>query len=408
MPWSKDNLPPSVKNKNWSAHQVEVFVKAANAALEEYGDDGKAIATGTAAAEHEKTNASQKPKHYYCRHMQPGVCKYNSEVVLVDTDAIKRMIGGDVIGQPVYVLHNTAPNDERLKNLQEEADGYITDSFYNELDGWAWFEFIVVSDKGHAAVAKGWAVSNAYMPTEWGPGGTKNNVPYDREIVNGAFTHLAIVPDPRYEDARIMTPEQFRLYQDSKKRELVELQNSKTEPSGGKKMFKLFKTKREEVSAIDADTQVELENGKTVSVGEMLNAMKKNSEDEEKAKAEKEKKEKENSEKINGDSMVECEGEKMPLKELVNKYNAAMKANAEADEKKNADEKAEKEKKEKEEKENAEQKNREKDAEEEKANSHFLELQNAAGIKPTTNFIQETGMDRTARGKARYGSVKAA
>lgn len=353
--------------------------------------------------EPEKINANQMPKHYYARHMQPGVCKYNSEIVLVDTDAIKRMIGGEAIGIPVYVLHNTAPNDERMKNLQAESDGYIIDSFYNELDGWAWFEFLVVSDKGHAAVAKGWAVSNAYMPTEWGPGGTKNNVPYDREIVNGTFTHLAIVPDPRYEDACIMTPEQFRVYQDSKKRELVELQNSKTEPSGGKKMFKLFKTKREEVSAIDADTQIELEGGKIVTVTEMLNALKKNSEDDE--KAEKAKKEKENSEKINGDSMVECEGEKMPLKELVNKYNAAMKSNAEADEKKNADEKAEKEK---EEKENAEKKNREKESEEEKANSHFLELQNAAGIKPTGQVIQETGMDRTARGKSKYGSVTAA
>lgn len=355
--------------------------------------------------EPEKINASQMPKHYYARHMQPGVCKYNSEVVLVDTDAVKRMIGGEAIGIPVYVLHNTAPNDERIKNLEKESDGYIIDSFYNELDGWAWFEFLVVSDKGHAAVAKGWAVSNAYLPTEWGPGGTKNNVPYDREIVNGAFTHLAIVPDPRYEDARIMTPDQFRTYQDSKKRELVELQNSKTEPSGGKSIMKFFKTKREEVSAVDADTQVELEDGKTVTVTEMLNALKKNAEDEkknaEKEKEDKEKAEKENAEKINGDSMVDCEGEKMPLKELVNKYNAKMKANAEAEEKKNAE-------KDKADKEKAEKENAEKDKEEEKANSHFLELQNAAGIKPTEAFIQETGMDRTARGKARYGSVKAA
>lgn len=365
----------------------------------------------TAKDSPEHTNASQFPRRFYARHMQPGVCKYNSEIVLVDTDAIKQMIGNDAIGKPIYILHNTAPNEDRLKKLKDEAAGYIIDSFYNEMDGWAWFEFLAVDDACHAAIAKGWSVSNAYVPTEWGPGGTKNNVPYDREIVNGAFTHLAIVPDPRYEEACIMTPEKFRAYQDSKKRQLEELQNSKSAPSGGKKMFKLFKTKREEVNAIDPDTEIELEGGKVVKISEMMNALKvtdeaaeaakkKADEDAAAAKAAAEKKNaKDDDEKINGDSMVECEGEKMPLKELVNKYNAKMKANAESED----DEKKKKADADKKEKENAD-----KDSEEEKANSHFRELQNAAGVKPTAPPVMETSMDKTARGKAHYGSSKAA
>lgn len=342
----------------------------------------------------EHQNASQFPKHYYARHMQPGICGYGTEKVLVDTDAVKLMLGNDAVGKPVYVLHQTVD----LAKIKEKADGYIIDSFYNELDGWAWFKILIITDEAHAAIAKDWAVSNAYVPTQWGVGGTKNNVPYDREIMNGQFTHLAIVPDPRYEDACIMTPDQFRAYQDSKKQQLEELRNSNSQPPGGKTMFKLFKNKREEVQTIDADTQIELENGKSVTLQEMINAVKKNDDND--------------AEMMNGDSMVECDGEKMPLKELVNRYNNAMKKNSEADEKKNADDAAAAKKKadedEASEKKNAEEKEAKEKAnaeDEEKKNANFLELQNAH-LKgaPTSTVIIETGIDKLARGKANYGS----
>lgn len=362
----------------------------------------------------EKTNASQYGKVYYARHMQPGVCGYGNETVLVDTDGMKAMIGNEAIGKPVYILHNTAAEDDRLKNLEKESAGYIIDSFYNELDGWAWFKFIATTDACHSAIAKGWAVSNAYRPTEWGPGGKKNNVTYDREIVNGCFTHLAIVPDPRYEDACIMTPEKFRDYQDSKKRELEELRNSKDNPPGGKQMFKLFKTKREEVSEIDPDTQIELEGGKIISLREMMNSVKMNSEDEAKKKAEKDEKDKEekenaekkNREKMNGDSMVDCEGEKMPLKELVNKYNEMEKKNAEeAESEANKKKKEEEESGEEGDKKNRKEKKNSMQQAEEAANDHFKELMNASGIKPSAPQIVDTGMDRVARGKQKYGSA---
>lgn len=49
MPWSKDNVPVSAKNLKGKA--LDIFVAAANAALKEYdGDEGRAIATGLAAA----------------------------------------------------------------------------------------------------------------------------------------------------------------------------------------------------------------------------------------------------------------------------------------------------------------------------------------------------------------------
>lgn len=49
MPWGKNDLPPAAKKL--TDHQKEIFVAAANAALKEYeGDEGRAIATGLAAA----------------------------------------------------------------------------------------------------------------------------------------------------------------------------------------------------------------------------------------------------------------------------------------------------------------------------------------------------------------------
>lgn len=357
----------------------------------------------------EKINASQFPRVFYCRHMQPGICKYDDETVLVDTDAIKQMMPS-AIGKPVYIHHHEGSNEERLKNLKEEAVGYVTESFYNEMDGWAWFKFLAIDDECHRAVERHWSVSNAYIPGTWGSAGTKNNCPYNRQIMDGEFTHLAIVPNPRYEDAVIMSPDQFKTYQETKKRELVELQNSKAEPAKGKStMFKLFKTKREEVSSVDADTQIELESGQIVTVGEMMNSLKTVSDAEKAAKAEKEKKnakknEKEDDEEMEN-AMVDCDGEKMPVKELINRYSK-MKAN----EKKNADEAEDKKKADKEakEKENAEDEKKKKDSDEEaeKANSHFRELQNAhmkdgGSITP----ILETSMDMLARGKARYGSA---
>lgn len=356
----------------------------------------------------EKTNASQFPRVYYARHMQPGIAKYDNETILVDTEGMKSLIASGA-GKPVYINHQNVD----LKLLKEQAAGYISDSFYNELDGWAWFKFIAVDDAAHEAVSKGWSVSNAYMPTEWGNGGTKNNCPYNREVRAGEFTHLAIVPDPRYEDALIMTPDDFKTYQDNLKNKLAELQNSN---SKGIPMFKFFKTKKEEVSAseIDKETIIELPDGTSVKVEEMVNAV---------ANAKKNEKEKEEKEMENGDMEVDVQGEKMPLKELVNKY---CKMNEKKNETESEEEEEEKEtlaeKKNKKVKKNRAEKKNETDDEnmeedegvsnKEKKNSSdsedegqkfFNELRNANRKQETAIPLIETSMTQRERAKKRYG-----
>lgn len=216
-------------------------------------------------------NASQYPRIFYARHMQPGVVKYNNGTVLVDVQGMKNLaLSAKNRSIPVYIGHKDKVN---LQNIKEEAEGYVCDSFYNEKDGWAWFKFIAIDDKVYNAIKKGFSVSNCYNVTQWGNGGTKNNCAYKQEILNGEFEHLAIVPDPRYENSCIMTPEEFKKYQDGLDKQLNELRNSKSEEK--KPMFKFFKNEKKEVTGadIDLDTSVELEGGTSVTLRQMVNSV---------------------------------------------------------------------------------------------------------------------------------------
>lgn len=416
MPWSKDNLPPSVKGKDWTDAQKAAFVSTANAMLEKGIDEGECIATATKRAD-EVTNAmATTPKFYYAKHMQPGVAAYENENLLVDTDAMKQMLTTGK-GMPVYVLHQTGvPLDQQ----KERAGGYITRSFYNELDGWAWFEIMLLDDDAQDAIRKGWSVSNAYVPTKFSGSGTKNNVPFQRQVLEGKFTHLALVPNPRYENACVMTPEQFAAYQDEQRAKLKELTNST--PSKGTTMLKFLKIllngKTEEVTTLDDATHVMNAQSEIMTrdqAVEMLNGKTKKNDDEDadkKAKAEAEAEEKENGMKCNVD------GIEMTMGQLKNSYRAMKKNEDESkkkmdeEEKKNAEEKA---KKDAEEKQNAIdtaakakiEADAKAKAEAEMTNGKgFYEmLMNANTVKQPDVVVIDTPASQSARGTARYGSA---
>jgi len=338
----------------------------------------------------EKTNSKRLPSVLYARHMHPGVARYDDEMILVDVEGMKAM-APSFAGKPVFVGHDStvaAFMQGSAPDMPEEVDGYVADCFYNEVDGWLWSKIIVTSDRAHEAVRNGWRVSNAYLPTDVSGAGQHLNVDYDRKIVNAEFTHLAIVPDPRYEEAVIMSPDAFKNYQADKRARLNELQNSKK--TGANRMFKFFKTEKKEVNELDGDVMVELQNGKSVSLKEIINAVEE-AEKENEAEAEKK-------EMLNMDTEVDVGDKKMPLKELINRYMELSSSAAEDkdDEKSNEAEAEDKEKeneadkKEEEEKQNAKKKN-------------FDELSNANKKKAEVTVI-DTAMDKLARGQARYGS----
>lgn len=342
----------------------------------------------------EKQNASDFPSFYYAKHLETGLARYTyddkDETILIDGDNLKNMIPS-FIGKPVYVYHQQVD----LANLKEQAHGYVTESFYNELDGWLWVKVILTDDEAKQAVANGWSVSNAYVVTEWSGGGMHHNVPYDKKVVNGDFTHLAIVPNPRYEEALILNPDEFKAYQEAKRTRLAELHNSKDDNSTeqkGKTMFKLFKNTKQEVTSIDADTMLEVKNDKgetsEVKISDMitavLNAKKNEADDDVKKEEEKE--------KVNMDTCVTVGDEEMTIGELMNRYSAmnAKKNEAEEEETENADDKDEDDKKEK-----------------ENAKDHFTELanarENAAAAKTPMPVIQ-TSAAMLKRGTEYYGS----
>lgn len=337
-------------------------------------------------------NSKPFPRFFYCRHMQPGLAGYAKERILVDADAIKRMLPS-LSGKPIYINHQTV----ELDTMKEKAVGYIAESFWNELDGWAWAKMLLIDEEAQVAAQAGWSVSNAYIPTDWGGGGTCNNVEYDRSITNGDFTHLALVQDPRYEEAKIFSPDEFKNYQEGKRQQLAELKNSKTNEKKGSAMsFNLFKREKKAVSTIDADTLVEITNDKgetvEVSVQDMIAAvqnakMKKNEADHE--AAESKAKEAKEEEKLNENTEVSVGEEKMTLKELMNRYGS-VKAN-EAESK--ADEKKE------------ETKENSKGSDSEKKPDHFSEISNANRRVETVSTV-DTLTNKVQRGKNRYGSAK--
>jgi len=200
---------------------------------------------------------------------------------LLKKEAIDKMLD-TLEGRPVVMGHQKITED----NIDDVAVGYVLGGKFNAETGQFDCKIIVKDADIVEAIKSGNnKVSSAYEPTEFGGGGTYSGLDYDAEILNGVFTHLAIVDTPRYNDAKILTNN----YE-------------------GKKMFKrLFKTEKlnEEVKecGICDEDLIEID-GETVSLSELksayrdkLNACnnecgeKKNEEEEEKKEEVEEKKE---------------------------------------------------------------------------------------------------------------------
>lgn len=366
-------------------------------------------------------NAKQHAQVWYGLHMVEGVAEYPEHKgadgkptrILVLENALKEM-NPSFAGKPVYVRHVEQVD---LSTLQEDADGYVIESFFNQVDGKHWAKFIIVSDEGHKAIQQGWRLSNAYTIKDARGAGHWHAVDYSREVSKAVYDHLAIVPNPRYEESILLTPEQFKTYNSKKELELTALKNSREQkPSaeknlkGDRSMWNFLKKTKVDNSDEIAGTTVTLSNGQELTVGQLIN------EKEEAIKSKDEDAGEKKNKRANGNDMVEVgdKKENMTVNELIAKYNALCapknaeddeKKKKEADEKKNAEDKA---KKDEDEKKNAEEKAK-KEADEKKANgmAEFLKLQNAGPIRENeAEKVLDTSVEQLARGRERYGSAK--
>jgi len=367
----------------------------------------------------EELKKNSKGTVWYGMHFYPGVAEYQDpekgafRVYL--NEKVLRAMDASFTGRPVFVEHvDSADIHPNVDELRKEADGWVVESFYNAADGKHWVKFITVTDRAERAIKRGMRLSNAYLPLNDTKGGLWNGVEYAKEITAGEYEHLAIVENPRYEESIILTPEEFRAYNNEKEIELTRIANSKTKQGDGEMKLSFFKREKVENSAIDLENMMVAlpTSGKEYSIKALVNSM--------------DKIENMNG-YANGDHMVKVGENEMSVNELakahgdlLSKIEAEKQKNAAdedggAPEIENADDEAttvsegmkdvgdrggdesmtneedEEEKKKKEKKENALRKARAlKNA---NANSDF--------VQPVKVF---TGLDGVARGKAKYGS----
>jgi hypothetical protein len=328
------------------------------------------------------------PKRYKALHILPGLVNYTENdqetTVRVTKEALDKM-NPSFLGKPVFNFIHKAIDPETAFNYTDEekekqAVGVVTDVGYDADSGYYWVHMMIWDEETQTNIdEKGYTVSCAYIP-EVGPGGTHNLVPYDEEVTGGEYHHMAIVENPRYEGVKIY-------------------ENSKGEGTMAKRMFKLFTGKKteirqnaeetpeppkenigEEEMEISADAYVVDDEGNKIPVAEMVENYKamKNVEGEEEDAV------------MNMDDTIEIDGEPVSIKDLYDNYCA--KKNAEPPTDTPLEESV---------KENM----KENSDDSRKPNNNFRLVANAASQGGTPEKIKvDTPRTRIARGSARYGS----
>ncbi len=186
-------------------------------------------------------NKNSKGEVFYGMHFYPGLAQYEQKgkepfKVFLNEATIRKM-DPTFAGRPVFVSHVNGVEDD-IDALRSEADGWVVKSFFNESDGKHWVQFVLVTEDAiDKARNKKWFLSNCYnVVGDFGPAGEWNSIPYEHEIKDAEYEHLALVPEPRYNDTlQIMTPDEFHAYNERTKEDLRRVANTKDK--GTKVMF---------------------------------------------------------------------------------------------------------------------------------------------------------------------------
>lgn len=151
-----------------------------------------------------RTNAvKQALNECVCNFLQPGVVSYEdvgAGVALLEKEAIELMLPS-FIGKPVIIDHQDGTPEE----LEEKgkAVGHVVEAYWNPETGWFDAKFTVEDEKAKKKIKHGYSVSCAFNVKSVDKGGEWHAVKYDEEITDGEFVHLALVANPRYEDCEI-------------------------------------------------------------------------------------------------------------------------------------------------------------------------------------------------------------
>lgn len=128
--------------------------------------------------------------------LEPGIVRFGDKnlTVYISEKAIERY-SYRLKGKPVTVGHIEGITEA---NAQQYSVGDV--AVCTEPG-----ECVVTikNEEADRKIESGERFSCCWVPIKWGPGGTWHNIPYDKELVEMDFTHLAIVPDPRYENVEV-------------------------------------------------------------------------------------------------------------------------------------------------------------------------------------------------------------
>lgn len=140
----------------------------------------------------------QEGRPFKSRFLQPGLVKYDFGVCLLKKETIDKFIN-TFLENPVIIDH--------MDNIDStDVCGTITKVWFSADDGWFWCSGMLTSPKAIELIENGYNVSCQYRITDYADNDEDklhNANPYDKEILDGVFEHLAIVENPRYEDAFI-------------------------------------------------------------------------------------------------------------------------------------------------------------------------------------------------------------
>ena len=146
-------------------------------------------------------NVGGKGKCFRAKFLQPGLVKYSFGVCLLDKMTIDRFVY-QFEGCPVIIDHK----DVTTESAKDDRVGVISKVWFNECDSWYWCEGVIFDQEALDLIDKGFNVSCQYEITEYSENRENklhNGNEYDKTILNGRPEHLAIVQNPRYENAMI-------------------------------------------------------------------------------------------------------------------------------------------------------------------------------------------------------------
>jgi hypothetical protein len=224
-----------------------------------------------------------------------GECEPTGEHVLVKNEALALM-AKSFVGKPVIDMIHKDVSPETIPS--GDAEGIVTRVWLDGETGWWKCRFIVWDPETQRhCESVAYSVSCAYEPTAVdSEGGSYHNIDYQQEILDGRYTHLAVVTNPRYEGARI------------------QIVNSKK--GKGEKMSWKFWQKGARKNAAPIDPKMEIEcGGEKVPLEKLLAA----SVEEAPKKPE-----------FSDETVLEHEGKEYTLGKLKENYLNKLKKNAEA------------------------------------------------------------------------------